>query len=65
MTDEEFLGYAQLHSRTQLALFNGEQIARLYKLAVEHPDTWRSVHDYNNQNLFEAARDGVFGRTPA
>lgn len=35
MTDEEFIGYCRIHSDTELALFNGPQVARMIRLAGE------------------------------
>ena len=37
MSDEEFLGYVDIHSRTDLALFSTDDIIRLHKLANEDP----------------------------
>lgn len=53
MTDQEFIEYCATHSETDLALFNGLQVARLMRLAgVDHDlaaiwesrgsDYWRS-----------------------
>lgn len=41
MTDEEFIGYCEIHSQTQLALFNGPQVARMIRLAGEGEDLAR------------------------
>lgn len=38
-SDEEFLGYVEIHSCTDRALFHRDHVLRLYKLAhVETPD---------------------------
>lgn len=37
MTDEEFLRYVAIHSRTEQALFSGKHIVRLFNLAGRTP----------------------------
>ncbi len=37
MTDEEFLGYCEIHCRTERALFSGSQVDRLNELAGRPP----------------------------
>lgn len=48
-SDEEFLGYFELHSRTPLALFHRGHVERLLKMAGQevppHLGEWTSVHD--------------------
>lgn len=38
MTDTEFIGYCEIHSQTERALFNGPQVARLMRLAGKSHD---------------------------
>lgn len=52
LTDEQFLGYVDEHSRTDLALFHRDHVARLLTLAgVDLPtdlsrrDFWTVEHD--------------------
>lgn len=47
-TDDEFLGYFELHSRTPLALFHRKHVERLLKMAGVEPNPrlgeWTAVH---------------------
>ena len=45
--DHEFLAYCDLHSTTQRALFNGAQIARLYRLAGGEFEALAAGHEAN------------------
>lgn len=67
MTNEEFLGYVELHSRTERALFAGEHLDRLLALAGRPPIRWGcsqigprpaliSIHHHVAAPLLEEAR---------
>jgi hypothetical protein len=48
-SDEELVGYCELHCKTPRALFNGAQIKRMHKLAGKEvptlsDDAWLSMH---------------------
>lgn len=63
-TDEEFLGYFEIHCRTERALFNGYQIKRLVRLGgmegddVEgmRDDQWASVYEGQAKPRIDRAR---------
>jgi hypothetical protein len=40
MTDQQFLGYVELHSRTPRALFSNSDVCRFLILAGEHADAF-------------------------
>lgn len=63
MTDEELIGYCDLHCESERALFNAEQINRMISLAGhpedyvrQVPDGWYSIHD-EMKNLVKLARE--------
>jgi hypothetical protein len=62
-TDEEFLGYFELHSRTDLALFHRKHVERLLKMAGQKvPESlkeWTSVHDDVADPLIAQARGNI------
>jgi hypothetical protein len=43
--DHEFIGYCEIHSTTERALFNSSQIARLLRLAgrYENAEEWEKL----------------------
>ena len=51
LSDEEFIGYCEIHCKTERALFNGAQLNRIQRLAFgklnyEFPENfWRSEHE--------------------
>lgn len=64
MTDEEFIDYCDIHSRTERALFSGKQIHRLLTLTgkalgpVESVvDGWFSMHFDVAEPLIKEARE--------
>ena len=48
MTDEQFLGYCEIHCRTERALFAGAQVNRLNELADFEPDPILHTKLYNS-----------------
>jgi hypothetical protein len=62
-TDDELLGYCELHCRTPVALFHREQVARVCALAGVRLDpywpVWASVGDATMLPLIEKARARV------
>lgn len=59
-TDEQFLGYFDLHSRTERALFSTEHISRLFSLAGKEFRNdarleWMAFHHENAVGLIEEA----------
>lgn len=58
--DETFLGYVELHSKTERALFHKVHIERLLKLAgvfmFPLEGTWLAVHNDAAQPLVDIAR---------
>lgn len=62
-TDEEFLGYFELHSRTERALFHRGHVERLLKMAgrpvPERLGEWMAVHDEVADPLIAQARANV------
>lgn len=69
-SDEEFLGYVEIHSRTERALFSGAHVLRFLKLAqvdlnnynVPPPDGFISMPAYNV--LEELRRAKRFVKSP-
>lgn len=62
MTDDEFLGYVLLHSKTDLALFSADHVKRLCKLAGEtapdlYPKQFVGVHYDVAKPLVDKARE--------
>ncbi len=59
-TDDDFLGYCQLHARTELALFHRGHVERLLRLAGKEVPThlreWTSVHSEAADPLIAEAR---------
>lgn len=50
MTDEQLIGYCEIHCQTERALFNNEQVNRMLELAGSHVrlstmSTWTTVRD--------------------
>lgn len=53
MDDDHFIGYCEIHCKTERALFSGAQINRMLDLAGNPPDfvrwlpasNWYSVHE--------------------
>lgn len=41
--DESFLGYVEIHSRTELALFHRDHAIRLIKLAGQDPESYGRI----------------------
>jgi len=63
LTDEQFIGYCEIHCETPRALFNGAQIKRICKLAKTEAlgiddDAWFSVKD-EMKDLCKKARELV------
>lgn len=60
MTDEEFLGYVEIHSRTPRALFHRKHAQRLIDMSGEGTfpieGEWITIHDDIAQPLVDAAR---------
>jgi hypothetical protein len=60
MSDEDFLGYFDLHCRTERALFTREQFYRLCKLARVKPPQlsgqWYSIYADVAEPLLKKAR---------
>jgi hypothetical protein len=58
MTDQEFIGYCELHSSTERRLFSAEHIGRLAKLAgKEVPADLRGWYSIDLSDWCKAARD--------
>lgn len=62
-SDEDLIGYCELHCETQRALFNGAQINQMFILAgKESPnmaqDSWASMH-YDMAELCKIARKRI------
>jgi hypothetical protein len=64
--DESFLGYCEIHSRTERALFSGAQIRRLLELADHkmhidpldlHDGMWLTMRSYLADPLIDRARE--------
>jgi len=60
MTDDDLIGYCDLHCKTPRALFNGNQINRMISLAGSclapiPEDSWISLHE-TMEGLVRAAR---------
>ena len=63
MTDEQLIGYCEIHCETERALFKGTHINRMLKLAGPPKgfassvpdDAWLSLHD-DMKTLCEAAK---------
>jgi hypothetical protein len=65
MTDDELLGYAQLHSRTERALFHKGHVRRLLELAgrkvpdmLDQREFW-SIDQYDMDPLVKEARERI------
>lgn len=64
MTDNELIGYAEIHCKTERAMFNANQIDRMLELAGDPPGFvtrpvrpgWYSVHE-NMEELCKLARE--------
>lgn len=70
-SDDDFLGYVDLHSKTERALFSREHVLRLIKLANvpegQYPlpmASFISVHADEARPLIERARRQLKRRTP-
>lgn len=64
MTDEDFLCYVELHSRTPLALFHADHVNRLLVLAGEKPlnlKGFAAMHADYADPLVDKARDRAKG----
>jgi Multiubiquitin len=58
-TDEELIGYCDLHSRTDRALFHRDHVRRMFELAgepVPEIPEWVSVPAWDMEPLVKAAR---------
>ncbi len=64
MTDEELIGYCEIHCETERALFHANDINRMFVLAGE-PDPnltgWYSVHE-EMEELCKKARKRMKGQ---
>lgn len=70
-TDDSFLGYVELHSRTERALFHRVHVARLFKLAGKPEPAglpeWMSVREdvaiplVRSARCILVARRGAYG----
>jgi hypothetical protein len=61
-SDEEFLGYFELHSRTPLALFHRGHVERLLRMAgqaIPGLGEWTSVHEDVADPLIAQARANI------
>lgn len=60
MSDEDFIGYCEVHCETPRALFSGDQINRMIRLAqldIIYPrNEWFTMHD-SMRKLCELARE--------
>ncbi len=64
MDDDQFLGYVEIHSHTERALFTVSQIRRLFDLAEvscpirlsEDPERWYTLDYYDAKPLVDKAR---------
>ena len=63
MTDEQLIGYCEIHCRSERALFHADHINRLLELAG-HPENyvrrvsgWLSLHDDAMMPLCKLARN--------
>lgn len=52
-SDEDFLGYVEIHSQTERALYSGRDINRLLKLAGNPPGFVKSVDEKGFYSLHE------------
>jgi hypothetical protein len=58
-TDDELLGYASIHCRTERALFHRDHVRRLYKLARQEPPAlpeWVTMREDVADPLIKRAR---------
>lgn len=58
MNDDDFLGYVEIHSRTELALFHRSMVERLIELAGESPSEWL-IHIPRSANGFLGVHSDV------
>ena len=66
LTDEQFLGYCDIHCETPRALFSYEDCVRLYRLAghdVADPTTqgFHAMHEEEAKPLIAKARERLRG----
>ncbi len=68
-TDEEFLGYVDLHSRTELALFHRDHVKRLCELSgaqwVGRMRDFEPLHYHDIKPALEEARVRLATQQPA
>ena len=60
MTDDDLIGYVELHCRTERALFHSKHIKRLFALAgedVPNINGWYEMHADVADPLIAAARE--------
>jgi hypothetical protein len=64
MTDKELLGYTEIHSRTERALFSPEHANRLLEMAGQlgRVDGWVAIHEREADILIKAARSNGHGK---
>lgn len=63
-SDEELLGYAEIHSRAERALLSPKHANRLLEMSG-HPGRvqgWVSIDEVSADALIKAARENGFGR---
>lgn len=63
-SDEELLGYAEIHSKTERALFSQKHANRLLEMAGQpgRVQGWVSIGEVDADVLISASRANGFGR---
>jgi hypothetical protein len=59
MTDEELVGYCEIHCRTERAVFHKQHIDQLLRLAGRHQvaaEEWASYHEETLQPVIDEAK---------
>jgi NADPH-dependent ferric siderophore reductase len=67
MTDEQLVGYTELHSQTERALFHSGHVNRMLELAGREeriPEGWYAWHYCEAKRTIEAARENLKKKLP-
>lgn len=64
MSNEELLGYTEIHSKTERALFSPEHANRLLEMAgwPDRVDRWVSIGEDVAEKIIKAANENGHGR---
>ena len=57
LTDEQFIGYCEIHCETPRALFSGKQFKRILCLAGELPAIDGGLQDYYEDDAWFSIKD--------